>query len=261
MAVDDLLGLPMCDGYIGVRIIVDVASRFSRVLQSDNATTFKNTIVKSLLELTNCDQRFSTPYNPQGNSIAEASVKRLITSIRKELDGSPGDWVSLLSVIEIKLNSTVSDFHGSTPIAVMFARTMTEFVNYNNLPEDNLKPDADMLNNRVLEMRNVVRDALKEKIEEVLAKRAKYYSNGRLIKNDDLFPGTAVLLYDNDASAKLDPKYYGPFNIVRKNRGGALCLKGLVCQLLYLLMIHNIANQTSRANYSYAMHVHCTHMT
>eukprot|EP01135_Chromosphaera_perkinsii_P007553 Nk52_evm9s914 gene=Nk52_evmTU9s914 len=96
------------------------------------AFSFSNIIVK-----------FSTPYNPQGNSIAEASVKRLITSIRKELDGAPGDWFSLVPVIEMKLNSTVSDFHGSTPIAVMFARTMNEFVNYNNLPEDNLKPDAE----------------------------------------------------------------------------------------------------------------------
>eukprot|EP01135_Chromosphaera_perkinsii_P002187 Nk52_evm22s218 gene=Nk52_evmTU22s218 len=114
----------------------------------------------------------------------------------------------------------------------MFARTLNEFVNYNNLPEDNLKPDVEMLNNRVTEMRNVVRDALKQKIDETLNKRARYYSNGRLIKNDDLLPGSAVLLYDKEASSKLDPKYFGPFSIIRKNRGGAYVLKDLYSNVL-----------------------------
>ncbi|WP_372671677.1 DDE-type integrase/transposase/recombinase, partial [Escherichia coli] len=63
-----------------------------RILQSDNGTEFKNSTMKQLAKSLGFDHRFSTPYHPRGNGIAERFVQTAIDVIRKKTEGASKDW-------------------------------------------------------------------------------------------------------------------------------------------------------------------------
>jgi transposase InsO family protein len=61
---------------------------FPKIIQSDNGPEFRAGTAKELAQLVQADQRFSTPYHPQGNGMAEAFVKKAKRALLKEAQGA-----------------------------------------------------------------------------------------------------------------------------------------------------------------------------
>ena len=64
---------------------------FPRILQSDNGTEFRNSLMSSISRNLGIDRRYSTAYHPQGNGSAEASVKIAMNALRKMIQSSSPD--------------------------------------------------------------------------------------------------------------------------------------------------------------------------
>jgi len=54
---------------------------FPKVLQSDNGKEFNNRLLKEIAKEMHVQQRFTTPYHPRGNGVAENSVKTACNTV------------------------------------------------------------------------------------------------------------------------------------------------------------------------------------
>ncbi|KAG1247247.1 hypothetical protein G6F68_014281 [Rhizopus microsporus] len=93
---------------------------------SDNGTEFKNEITKMLFYAFGVERRFSTPYHPAGNGIAERFVQSAKRTIEKVLGGASEDWQLYVPVAQLMINNEISTRTLSTPFSLMFALRVHE---------------------------------------------------------------------------------------------------------------------------------------
>ena len=145
----DLFDMPTSEeGYIKGLVIVDVCTRFvwiralrtamakdvarqlyklfclvgfPKIIQSDNGPEFRATLIHQLGKLVEAEHRFSTPYHPQGNGLAEAFVKKAKTAILKSLEGVTLHWKKVLPTVQSHLNNKVLSVHRSTPFSLFLS--------------------------------------------------------------------------------------------------------------------------------------------
>ena len=77
---------------------VFVSSDIPRVLVSDNGGTFKSQELKEFLENRGVEHRFTCPYNPRSNSLAEGGVKSILNYLRSFCEDKPSCWPKYLQV-------------------------------------------------------------------------------------------------------------------------------------------------------------------
>ena len=85
------------------KVIIDfieenILSRFGcpQKLLTDNAKAFKSKATVEFCEKNGIMLKHSSPYYPQGNGLAESSVKNIIQSIKKLLKQNKRSWDSML---------------------------------------------------------------------------------------------------------------------------------------------------------------------
>lgn len=99
-----------------------------KVLLSDNAPTFCNTEVRTVLEEFGVEHRLSTPQHHEGN----AQVERLIQTLQEKLSliihdpACTVDWKAALPTAVLSLNTTVHQSTGYSPFELMFGRAHWE---------------------------------------------------------------------------------------------------------------------------------------
>lgn len=195
---------------------------FPRYLQSDNGTEFVNTLMHKLKESAGFDHRLATPYHPRANGLAERFVQTTTNVIRKNVDGATQDWDLYVKPIQLALNNKVASYHGTTPFALMFNRAMNGFRDYSN--DDIPRPlTEEELMDRIDLMSKTVFPAISERATALAQlKKGKHDAKYRIIK----FPeGSKVMIKDMLRSKKLDPRYEGPYTVVRQTQGGSYVLR------------------------------------
>ena len=195
---------------------------FPRYLQSDNGTEFVNALMRKLKESAGFDHRLATPYHPRANGLAERFVQTTTNVIRKNVDGATKDWDLYVKPIQLALNNKVASCHGTTPFALMFNRAMNGFRDYSN--DDIPRPlTEEELLERIDLMSKTVFPAISERATALAQlKKGKHDAKYRIIK----FPaGSKVMVKDMLRSKKLDPRYEGPYTVVRETQGGSYVLR------------------------------------
>ena len=140
-------------------------------IQSDNGKEFINGLVKKLQKASGFEHRTSTVLHPRGNGVAERWVQTSVNLIRKSIKGATRDWDLVVPMTQLALNNKIMQRHGSTPFALMFARTMNSFSNYaDEIPPEPL-PHKELIE-RIETMQSVVFPAIAErtKAREALKK-------------------------------------------------------------------------------------------
>ncbi|KAJ8651366.1 hypothetical protein O0I10_013116 [Lichtheimia ornata] len=195
---------------------------FPRYLQSDNGTEFVNTLMRKLQESAGFDHRLATPYHPRANGVAERFVQTTINVIRKCVEGSTKDWDLYVKPTQLALNNKVASRHGSTPFALMFNRAMNGFRDYSNdeiprpLTEDELMDRIDLMSKTVF-------PAISERAQALAQlKKGKHDTRYRIVQYP---PGSKVMVKDMLRSKKLDPRYEGPYTVVKETKGGSYVLR------------------------------------
>ena len=194
---------------------------FPKILQSDNGTEFVNELVALINNTFSVDHRRTTPYHPQANGSAEATVKQVKRLLFRLTETHSAVWDLHLPQVQLSLNTRIMTRHGSTPFAVMFARPFTE---PGNSSESRLRliPD-DELSQRIETMLDIVWPALHEK---TIA-----YNNRMKVATDDsrhiqhFTNGSKVMIRDPSKRGKSKATFSGPFTVLRQTKGGSYVLQ------------------------------------
>eukprot|EP00732_Lithocolla_globosa_P002720 Lithocolla_globosa_v1_NODE_1885_length_2273_cov_105.862940.p1 type:complete len:430 gc:universal NODE_1885_length_2273_cov_105.862940:1906-617(-) len=243
--VIDLIGpMPTSEGNSYIMVVVDIASRFiwlraipdktaptvasvlitiwadfgwPRILGSDGGSEFANDILKDTCRRLQVEKRLSTPYHPQGNSVAERHVQSTLMQLRKTLNGKESAWAPQLYAAQIALNAQISDVHQSTPFAVMFGRQLNPLGDYSNSPSaDGMPPEQ--ARRRMQDATEIVFPAIAEHADKASKRRFKSFMKKHPhAGNKELFPvGSLVMVQNRSRSRKLEQRYEGPYEVLNK---------------------------------------------
>lgn len=205
-----------------------------RIMQSDNGTEFRNSLMHSLSKNLGIDRRFSTAYHPQGNGSAEASVKIAMNILRKMVQSNGRDWSHYLPIVQICMNRYIKNKTLSSPFSLMYARRVNLPDDYADLSKHPLPKDlmtVEELEERIKHMEELVFPAIFERTQKINEEYSKRYNKKNVLV--DIPVGTHVMVRLKSRPSKLAPLYEGPYTVVRKNKGGSYELKDEQNELLH----------------------------
>lgn len=205
---------------------------FPKILQSDNGPEFVNDILRALVKITGIEHRFISPYNPRADGKVERSIGTCMGIIKKLLHGTNKHWPLFVSFAQITFNNKIASLTGSSPFALMFGRELNELKDYSDekfpisIPLDDWKTHQEKII-------SLIYPAIHERIKSGKTKLIQSLDKHRRLLSPTAFPaGSTVMIIDPIRKNKFEPKYIGPYTIVRRSRGGAYVLKDATGDLL-----------------------------
>ncbi|KAJ8651355.1 hypothetical protein O0I10_013135 [Lichtheimia ornata] len=195
-----------------------------RVIQSDNGTEFKNSLMKKLVNSLGINHRLTTPYHPRANATAERWVQSAVQVIKKKLEGASRDWDYHVPLTQLQLNMRISKRLQSSPFSLMYTRNVNAFRDYR---KDTSTPATPMsyeeLVNRLEHMQKVVFPALKERTDAYVRNQKEQFDSTHQLTS---FPEQShVMAKVHTRGSKLAPVYEGPYTVLRKTEGGSYILQ------------------------------------
>ena len=199
---------------------------FPKIIQSDNGSEFANSVITELVNLCCIDHRLITSYNPRADGGIERTIKDVSTSILKHINGARADWSYMVGQVQLWTNLRTSSVHGSTPFTVMFSRNFNGFEDTKNLSLRAMTPSE--IEKRYQHARKVLFPDVVSKTADInTRRRIDHDSHFKTLSNP--FPdGAIVMLKQNTRKSKMEPKYIGPFKILRLTQGNTYVLQDLM---------------------------------
>ena len=197
---------------------------FPKILQSDNGSEFVNDILAALVKITGIEHRFISPYNPRADGKVERSIGSCTMIIKKLLNGTSNHWPMFVSFAQITFNNKISSLTGSSPFALMFGRNLNELKDYSD--EKGVSVSLDDWKTHQEKIASLIYPAVSERIKSGKDKLIKALDENRRLLSPSAFPaGSTVMLIDPRRLNKFEPKYIGPYTIIRRAKNGAYVLK------------------------------------
>jgi len=203
-----------------------------KILQSDNGPEFVNKVLRALTQLTGVDHRFITPYNPRADGKVERSVGTVTLAISKMLHGTKSAWSRLVPYVQAAFNDKYARLTGSSPYALMFGRRMNAIVDYTHDMETPIPVTLDNWKTHQERMISVIYPAVSDRIKLLSADMRKRLDAHRKALETDPFPKASIVMIKDVSYAtrpgmkpKTEPKYVGPYIVVRRTRHGAYLVK------------------------------------
>ena len=205
---------------------------FPKILQSDNGPEFTNDVLRALARITGTEHRFITPYNPRADGKVERSIGSCMSIIKKMLYGTNTHWPMFVSFAQVSFNNKISALTGSSPFALMFGRELNEVKDYSTEDAPTLISLDDWKQHQE-KIISLIYPAISSRIKSGKDKLLQRLDRHRRILLPNSFPeGSTVMLEDPVRQNKFEPKYVGPYTIVRRTRHGAYILKDATGDLL-----------------------------
>ena len=181
-------------------------------------------------ELAQIDKRLVTPYHPRANGLAERTVQTSTTIIKKLLEGEHSKWSSYLPVTQLAINIKISPLHDSSPFALMFGRRFAGLRDFTQAEAQAMSEKQIM--DHMQWMNQIIYPHVAEKVRARQEVGVEKFAQSHHIKDSRLRPGTMVMALDPTRASKLDPRYEGPYKILRCNRGGAYEIQDMTGETL-----------------------------
>jgi DNA-directed RNA polymerase subunit RPC12/RpoP len=205
---------------------------FPKILQSDNGSEFCNQIMRALTKLNGIEHRFISPYNPRADGKVERAIGTVTMIIKKLLNGTTKHWNLFVNFAQISYNNKINELTGSSPFALMFGRELNELKDYSS--EDS--PIAINLEDWKLHQEKILSLIYPAISERIMTGKEKMITalnkHRKLLLPSSLPNGSTVMIKDIHRNNKFEPKYIGPYTIVRRAHNGAYVLKDLSGDLL-----------------------------
>ena len=251
------------DGYKALLVIIDVFSGFiilralkqstaeavagvlwelittfgiPRIIQSDNGPEFANDIIRALVKLTGIEHRYISPYNPRADGKVERAIGTISSIIKKMVHGSSHHWPMFVPFAQLCFNLKTSSLTNSTPFSLMFGRNCNEFKDYSSDP---LAPKAiqpvelDKWKEYQKKLISLVYPSVSDKILLMKDKMIKQLNNTRRLLTSNSIPaGATVMVIDPLRRDKFEPKYIGPYTVIRRSQNGSYVLKDATGDIL-----------------------------
>ena len=153
---------------------------------------------------------------------SERFVQTSSQCIYKELEGRDDEWDLFVPTTQFAMNIKVSKITKCTPYSLMFARPINGFQRQGTTESELLDPEE--ITRRLNYMTTIVYPEVSHMTHQYkIAEADKFNGTHRI----DVFQrGAQVMAIDELRSSKTQPRYTGPFTVLRRNQGGAYVLKG-----------------------------------
>ena len=211
-----------------LRICFDVG--FPKVIQSDNGGSFVSDIMDHWMKTAQIDHRLITPYHPRANGLAERTVQTAKQAIFKHIQGQESQWAHHVPAIQYFINTKVSAIHNSTPYSLMFGRPHNLFSDFRKVEERT--PTEVELKARLTQLTEIIYPSIRAKSEATARRNAELKDTvggrfGKTKRRQEIsFPdGSWVMATDSLRTSKAQPRYLGPFQVIKRNTGGAYLLR------------------------------------
>jgi hypothetical protein len=219
---------------------------FPKIIQSDNGPEFCNDVMRTIIKISGIEHRFISPYNPRADGKVERSIGTIMGIIKKLLHGTNIHWPLFVPFAQITFNNKVSALTGTSPFSLMFGRTLNELKDYS---DSSLHACTDLCATPCsLSYKTISLEEWKEYQEKILSLIFPAVSDrirsgkDKLIKTLDshrrkLLPtsipaGSTVMIVDPHRQNKFEPKYIGPYSVIRRAHNGAYVLRDLTGDIL-----------------------------
>jgi transposase InsO family protein len=202
-----------------------------KILQSDNGSEFTNKVLRAMSTITGFDHRFIAPYNPRCDGKVEKAIGTVSMIIKKQLQGSEKHWPMYVPGAQLSFNNKISSLTRSTPFSLMFGRSVNEFKDYSNNEEKLI--NLDDWKSHQEKILSIVYPAIVDRMKISKDKMMESFNkNRKQLLPRSLPNGATVMLIDPIRGNKFEPKYIGPFVIIRRTRNGNYVLSDEVGGLL-----------------------------
>jgi transposase InsO family protein len=193
---------------------------FPVIISMDNGAEFVNQIMQEVVRISEMDRRLFTPYHHRGNGLAERAVRTTSDAIYKLLEGKDNEWDQYIPSTQLFMNLKVSEVTFFSYVC----QVTNKFMDINGTNE--LPASIELLKERLDYMTRVVYPGVRTRSEKVHAKRNSAFEKNNQIRHESFPDGTMVMVRDENRNGKSEPRYEGPFTILRRNKGGVYVLKG-----------------------------------
>ena len=169
--------------------------------------------MKNLAEKYQINHVHTTPYRPQGNGLAERTIRKLLNVLRMSISEDETNWDKCLRMAQNLLNTTVNSSIKRTPFQALYGqcpRLTFESPEYSSEKDED--PIRIQINNAEL-----MRENLRTKLEEsnlIMKTKQHKKAKEREFQVDDLVYVQRYVL--GGANYKLCPKFEGPYKITQK---------------------------------------------
>lgn len=181
------------------------------IMLSDNSKTFENVTVRDVMDAFHIKHQMSTPYHSRGNSVVERAIQNIQGKLSLIISNSPHDWECALPAVVLSLNTKVHKTIGHTPYEMMFGR-----------PAPIIQRTVRSLDSPQHLHLQLVRANLSEMYSDAIANTSDAHNSSkpyferrhRIVEYET---GDKVLIKAKSRSAKLAPRYKGPFEVMSKD--------------------------------------------
>ena len=203
-----------------------------KIIQSDNGPEFVNDVLRALVKLTGMDHRLISPYNPRADGKVERSIGTVMGIIKKLLHGSSHHWPMFVPFAQLSFNNKVASLTGASPFSLMFGRALNELKDYTKS-----KPSAVNIDDWQTHQEKTVSIIFPAIVDRITGKKDKmatmFAKHRRTLLGTDSFPaGAVVMLRDPVRQNKFEPKYVGPYTVVRRSHRGNFVLRDATGDIL-----------------------------
>ena len=187
-----------------------------------------NNILRALVKVTGIEHRFITAYNPRADGKVERSIGTVTMIIKKLLHGTTNHWPLFVPFAQIAFNNKISSLTATSPFALMFNRSLNDLKDYSTDPDAPILISLDDWKAFQEKVLSLIYPAISERILSGKNKLVQSLNKNRKQLLPTAFPtGSTVMIIDPHRSNKFEPKYIGPYTIVRRSRNGSYVLKDL----------------------------------
>ena len=202
-----------------------------KIVQSDNGTEYVNEILRALVRITGIEHRFISEYNPRADGKVERSIGTVMLIIKKLLHGTSNHWPLFVNFAQLAFNNKVSSLTGSTPFTLMFGRSVNEMKDYSTTPPTQINLDSWKEHQKKIV--SLIYPAISDRIKSGKDQLMKAIDRKRRQLLPSALPnGATVMIIDKNRSNKFEPKFVGPYIIVRRSRGGSYILRDMSGDML-----------------------------
>jgi hypothetical protein len=190
-----------------------------RVIGSDGERVQVSAVLKALWKAHGIEHRTIAAYNPRANGKVERHIATIVSTIRKMLSTAGNDWVPLLPIVQLMLNTKTRDLTLLDPFRLVFNRAANAFANFVSVPLAVDKSAA--LERWMVAQRAAIDELLPGRRDRILRLQAvqneHFAERHAAAEPTPLPPGTVVMLKDHNRASKQQPPYIGVYTIVSRD--------------------------------------------
>lgn len=202
-----------------------------RAIISDRDSRFTSHFWENLWTGFGTELKRSTAFHPQTDGTTERANRTLIEMLRNFVDSQGDDWEIMLPQLQRAANAAVSASTGYSPDFMVFGQEMQSGMDADleaaGVEPRNVYPGAQ----QILQRRTAAEATARREIEKAQAKQRADSAKGRrapdIKQGDRVWLSTRNLrnLGEQQGARKLEPRFYGPYEVLEMHGTNAAKLK------------------------------------